>query len=392
VRQQDRVTGHAVRAMYLYCGMADVARETGDATLTAALEKLWTHLYTKLLYVTGGIGSSRHNEGFTFDYDLPNETAYCETCASVALAFWAHRMLHLTGESRFADVMERSLYNAAVAGVSLDGRHFFYANPLAVLPAASQGAAEHVASERQEWFGCACCPPNVARLLASVSQYAYSVSPDAAWVHLYAQSEATLMVRGKPVRLQQKTRFPWAGEITLRVQPEAALKFVLALRLPGWCGRFTLQVNGRKVTPKIVKGYAQVDRVWQPRDVVRLSLEMPVVRLEAHPKVRMNTGRVALQRGPLVYCVEQVDNGADLNDLAIPRDARFTVRFEKELLGGVAALYTTATRRRREPWEDESLYRPGPTPRRRMRLKAVPYAVWGNRGPGEMLVWINQGT
>ncbi len=388
VRQQDRVTGHAVRAMYLYCGMADVAVETGDASLIAALEKLWTHMSSKLLYVTGGIGSSRQNEGFTFDYDFPNETAYCETCASIALAFWAQRMLHLTGQGRFADVLERALYNATLSGVSLDGRKFFYANPLAVLPDASKGVGENVAAERQEWFGCSCCPTNIVRLLASAGQYFYSENDDTAFVHLYAQSDADLRLGGRRVRLQQRTRFPWAGKVALRVSPETPAEFALALRIPGWCGRFILSVNGKRLKPAVVDGYARITRTWRAGDTVRLELNMPVLQMEAHPNIRMNCGRVALQRGPLVYCLEEADNGTELNDLALPRRARFTTRFEKDLLGGVTALYTRATRRRPEAWADGTLYRPAPTPRRTVRIKAVPYCVWGNRSPGEMLVWL----
>lgn len=392
VRELDRVDGHAVRAMYLYCGMADVAQETGDASLIAALERLWEHMSAKLLYVTGGIGSSRHHEGFTFDYDLPNETAYCETCASIALAFWAHRMLQLTGQGRFADVMERALCNATLSGVSLDGRRFFYANPLAVLPEASRGAAGHVAAERQEWFGCACCPPNIARLLASAGQYFYSEADDTAFVHLYAESEADLRLGDRRVRLRQRTKFPWAGRIDLRVTPEAPAAFTLALRIPGWCRRFTLAVNGKRLPrPAVAGGYARLARTWRAGDTVRLELDMPVVQLEAHPKVRMNTGRVALQRGPLVYCLEEADNGTELNDITLPRHARFTARFEKDLLGGVVAVYARAARRRPEPWAGGALYLPAPTPRRTVRIKAVPYCAWGNRGPGEMLVWIPQG-
>ncbi len=388
VRELDHLTGHAVRAMYLYCGMADVARETGDKALTSALRKLWSHMSTKLLYVTGGIGSSKHNEGFTFDYDLPNETAYCETCASVALVFWAHRMAHLTGDGHFIDIMERALYNAAIAGVSLDGRKFFYANPLAVIPEASKGGAQHVAPERQEWFGCACCPPNIARLLASVGQYVYSTDGRTLFAHLYAQGDADLEVGGQRVRLRQKTRFPWDGCIVLRLGLDAPAAFKMALRVPGWCRRFTLTVNGKRIRPRVEKGYAHIPRTWSNGDTIRLVLEMPVMQLEAHPGVRMNCGRVALQRGPLVYCVEQADNGPDLNDLTLPRDARFTARFEKDLLGGVVALYAKASRRRMEPWADGALYRPAPTPRRTVRLKAVPYCTWGNRGLGEMLIWL----
>ncbi|MFZ4397910.1 MAG: glycoside hydrolase family 127 protein, partial [Kiritimatiellia bacterium] len=338
VREQDQVVGHAVRAMYLYCGMADVARETGDATLLPALRKLWKHVTHTRMYVTGGIGSSRLNEGFTFDYDLPNETAYCETCAAVGLVFWAHRMLLLTGDGDYADVMERALYNNVLSGVSLDGRRFFYANPLAVYPAASKGAADNVAAERREWFGCACCPPNIARLIASVSQYFYSEGERAASIHLYAQGEAELHVAGQTVRLRTATQYPWDGAIRMNLTMERVARFTLALRIPGWCAKFSLAVNGKAVRVKPLKGYVRVARNWQDGDSVQLTLAMPVLQVEANPKVRMNCGRVALQRGPLVYCLEQADNGAELNDITLPAAAKFKPEFVKTLMGGVVVL------------------------------------------------------
>lgn len=286
-------------------------------------------------------------------------------------------------------MLERALCNATLGGVSLDGRKFFYANPLAILPEASKGAGENVAAERQEWFGCSCCPTNIARLLASAGQYFYSESEETAFVHLYAQSDADLQLGNRRVRLRQRTRFPWSGKIALRVSPEAPAEFALALRIPGWCGRFTLAINGKRLTkPAAVNGYVRLTRTWKAGDTVSLDLDMSVRQLEAHPKIRMDCGRVALQRGPLVYCLEEVDNGTELNDVALARNARFTARFEKDLLGGVVALHARATRRRPETWADGTLYRPTPTPRQAVRIKAVPYCAWGNRGPGEMLVWL----
>lgn len=392
VREQEQITGHAVRAMYLYCGMADVAQETGDAALLTACRRIWDHLHTKQIYVTGGIGSSKHNEGFTFDYDLPNETAYCETCASVALAFWNHRLLQLTGAGCYADSLERSLYNAALSGVSLDGRRFFYANPLEVSLEAAKGAADHVAPVRQEWFGCACCPPNIARLMASVGQYFYSEAADTLSVHLYAQGDATLQVAGQQVRLQQTTRYPWAGAVTLRVNPEKPAAFTVALRIPGWCSRHTLTLNGKAIRATVENGYVRLSRTWQRQDTIKLTLDMPVLRLEAHPHVRMDCGRVALQRGPLVYCLEAADNGPDLNDIQLSATARLTPVFKPDLLGGVTVLRGKGWRRQPEAWSDGSLYRTKPTPRRPVAVTAVPYCVWGNRGPGDMLVWLHQTT
>jgi len=391
VREQEEVVGHAVRAMYLYCGMADVARDAGDASLLPPLRRLWAFLTGKRMYVTGGIGSSRHNEGFTFDYDLPNEAAYCETCASVGLVFWAHRMLQLTGEGEFADVMERALYNGCLSGVSLDGRRFFYGNPLAVYPAAAQGAHEHVTGVRQEWFGCACCPPNIARLIASVGQYFYSESDKTAWVHLYAQGETDLHVAGQTVRLRTDTQYPWDGAIRMKLATDRAVRFTLALRIPGWCSKFSLTVNGKTLRAKATNGYLRVERRWQAGDTVKLTLAMPVLQVEANPKVRMNCGRIALQRGPLVYCLEQADNGAELNDLVLPESAKFKPVFVKTLMGGVVVLRGRALRRCPQDWKDGALYRMAPAKRQAVSVTAVPYAVWGNRAPGEeRLVWMSR--
>jgi DUF1680 family protein len=390
VREQKEVVGHAVRAMYLYCGMADVAKEAGDVSLLPALRRLWSYLTSKRMYVTGGIGSSGRNEGFSFNYDLPNETAYCETCASVGLVFWAHRMLQLTGEGEFADVMERSLYNGCLSGVSLDGRRFFYANPLAVYPAASRGAGENVAAARQEWFGCACCPTNIARLIASVGQYFYSEKDDAAVVHLYAQGDAELHVAGQTLRMHTTTRYPWDGKVTMLLNLESAARFTLALRIPNWCPKFSLAVNDKPVRAKAAGGYVRVERRWQTGDRVKLTLAMPVLRMEANPKVRMDCGRVALQRGPLVYCFEQKDNGCELNDITLSATGRFTPVFVKGQMGGVVVLRGQALRRRPQDWKDGPLYRMAPSMRRRVAVTAVPYCVWGNRAPGqEMLVWMH---
>jgi DUF1680 family protein len=392
VREQEEVTGHAVRAMYLYCGMADVARETGDTSLLPALRKLWRHLTTRRMYVTGGIGSSRQNEGFTFDYDLPDETAYCETCASVGLVFWAHRMLQLTGEGEYADVMERVLYNAFASGVSLDGRRFFYANPLAAYPTAGRNAHEQVAAARREWFGCACCPPNLARLMASVGQYFYSETTTTVFVHLYAQGAAELRVAGQTVRLRTITRYPWHGGIRMRITPERPARFTLALRIPDWCPSFALTVNGNSVRTRSARGYVRLARRWQAGDALELTLAMPVMQVEARPKVRMNCGRVALQRGPLVYCFEEMDNGGELRDLTLPATATFRPVCLKGQMGGVTVLRGEALRRPPGAWPSDTLYRFVPTARRRVPVTAVPYCVWGNRSPGrEMLVWMNRG-
>ena len=311
VREQGQVTGHAVRGMYLYSAMADLAALTHDAGLQSACEKLWHHLTSAQMYVTGGVGGFAANEGYGADFDLPNETAYSETCAAIGLVFWASRMLQSDCDSRYADVMERALYNGVLSGVSLDGTQFFYENPLA-----SMGS-----HHRQDWFGCACCPPNLARLLASLGQYVYSHSETDLAVHLYVQSQTELAVAGQAVTLSQMTEYPWQGQVTLSVSPAAPAKFRLRLRLPSWCRTPELSLNGIAVALEIVRGYAVLEREWLTGDTVTLSLPMPVERVYASPQVAADLGRTALQRGPIVYCLESTDNGPDLDSLALSPDA-----------------------------------------------------------------------
>jgi DUF1680 family protein len=376
VLEQDRVVGHAVRAMYLYSAMADLAAETDDGPLLEACRRLWRDLNGKRLYVTGGLGPSADNEGFTTDFDLPNETAYAETCASVGLVFWAYRMALLEGNGAYADVMELALYNNALSGLSLDGERFFYDNPLA-----SRG--NH---HRWTWHRCPCCPPNIARLVASLGSYVYSMAPGELAVHLYAESAASLEVEGVAVRVKQTTDYPWDGAITIALDPVAEVEFTLRLRLPGWCRSAELAVNGQQVDTKAVaeQGYACLRRRWRSGDVVSLRLAMPAERVYAHPDVVADQGRVALKRGPLVYCIEAVDTPLP-HRLTLPRDEAVTACFEPGLLGGVATLNGTALAI--EPANDV-LYRTAPWVRRRVPFKAVPYHLWDHRDAGEMLVWL----
>jgi len=388
VREQKEVVGHAVRATYLYSGMADVAMETGDGTLLAALRRLWKNLAERRMYITGGIGPTARNEGFTFNYDLPNESAYAETCAAIGLVFWAHRMLQLDPDARYADVMERALYNGVLSGVSQDGKAFFYANPLAVFPKEIEGAPSHLAATRQPWFGCACCPPNVARLLASFGQYVYAMRGRELWVHLYAAGSVACRFNGVSVVLHQKTDYPWNGEVRFTVEPDKPAAFTLALRIPGWCRGAKLRVNGKPAGLKAVtrKGYARIKRQWQPGDALDLTLPMPVQRVRAHANVRANLGRVALQRGPLVYCLEEADNGPGLDRIVLPDSAALrTVR--KDILGGIVVLTAPA---RKVAADGGALYRTDQPKARPHRITAVPYCLWNNRKPGEMLVWIRE--
>lgn len=406
VRKQTTVEGHAVRAMYLYSGMAAVAAETGDASLLKACRTLWQNMAERRMYVTGGIGSSAKGERFTFDYDLPNEEAYTETCAAIGLVFWARRMLNLEPDRRYADIMERALYNGVLSGVALDGEHFFYSNPLAMYPPNHhflrriEQPDRHTTPTRQQWFWCACCPPNIARLLASFGEYLYSVNPREVYIHLYVQSRAEMTIAGEFLTLVQKTDYPWDEKIKIIIQSPAnsstsekkKINFTLALRIPAWCRNPGLRVNGKTIRISIsTSGYLRLARDWQWGDEIELLLPMPVEEIEAHPRVRHNCGRAALQRGPLVYCLEEIDNGPDLNDIALMKNPHWKVRFERRLLGGIPVIMGQAVRRSGKTWKNR-LYQPVQSSYEKRIVKAVPYCLWNNRGEGEMLVWIRKNT
>jgi DUF1680 family protein len=393
VRRQKEAVGHSVRALYLYSGMADVAVETGDAELLAACKRLWKSVTHRRMYVTGGVGSTSNGEAFTFDYDLPNETAYAETCASIALVFFAHRLLQTEADHEYADVMERALYNGVLSGISLDGKKFFYANPLAVLPEALKSGKAHIAPTRSEWFGCACCPPNIARLIASLGQYVYSQTTSSIYIHLFVSGQAKILLSDQEVTLTQKNKYPWEGKVEIGVAPKAPAVFTVAVRIPEWCRQWRLQVNGRHLTAdySLRKGYVKIRRRWRTNDRIVLTLSMPVERVDAHPSVGQNRGRIALQRGPVVYCLEEADNGRNLNDLHLPRDSALSVKQGASgLLQGIPIITGKALRVDRRGW-DGHLYRTTGSRHQSCRIKAVPYFIWANRGAGEMLVWIRQG-
>jgi DUF1680 family protein len=381
VREQDQVVGHAVRAAYLYSAMADLAAEDGDAALLAACERLWQHLTTKRMYVMGGIGTSKQNEGFTSDYDLPNESAYAETCAAIALVFWAQRMLQIDCDRRYADVLELALYNAVLSGGSLDGTRFFYDNPLA-----SDGT-----HHRQEWFTCPCCPPNLARIFASLGAYVYAQSADEAVVHLYVQSAARLDLGGQAVTLRQETSYPWDETVALRVSTPGPATFGLRLRVPAWCRAPRLMVNGaaQDLAGALERGYACIRRTWQDGDVVTLELPMPAERVYAHPEIRADVGSAALRRGPLVYCLEQADHDVPLHRILLPANTDLAAHFEPELLGGVVVLEGDARALSDSGW-DGTLYRATPPDARPCRLRAIPYYAWDHRAPGPMTVWVHE--
>jgi DUF1680 family protein len=392
IRQQTTVEGHAVRAMYMCCGMADVTRETGDDELFEVCQRLWQNLTLRRMYITGGIGSTSIGEAMTFDYDLPNDTMYTETCASVGLVMFAHRMLKMEADRQYADVMEQALYNILLSGMSLDGTHYFYVNPLEVWPEACEKSPikKHVEPVRQKWYACACCPPNLARLLTSLGQYIYTIKAASLFVHLYISGEATADIEGHSIRITQHTNYPWDRRISITLGMEQDTHVIFGLRIPGWCREAHLMINGEEVelNEQIVKnGYAQINRTWQNGDRIELNLVMPVELIQAHPQVRANAGKVALKRGPIVFCLEEVDNGSNLSALVLPQDAKLTAAADDQLLGGTVVITGDAFRIDESTW-DETLYRPAATRLKPITIKAVPYGLWGNRTPGEMIVWL----
>jgi uncharacterized protein len=397
VREQSQAVGHAVRAVYMYSAMADLARLTGDAELLEACRRLWSNVTRKQLYITGGIGSTHHGEAFTFDYDLPNDTVYAETCASIGLIFWAHRMLQAECRSEYADVLERALYNNVLGSMSQDGKHYFYVNPLEVWPEASMNnpGRKHVKPVRQPWYGCSCCPPNVARLLSSLGKYIYSVRDNTLYTHLYIGSEWRAELKGEAagsVRIEQKSGLPWNGSVSMTVHPSdgSGMPFKLALRIPAWVSDSpSLSVNGQQSDYDVEDGYAIIDRSWRADDTVEWRLPMEARRIEARPELRGNAGKVAIERGPLVYCVEEADNGRPISSLALSPHAPLRERFDAALPGGAVAVETEGTTANEagDPWGDE-LYRPAQSTAKPVTVRAVPYFMWGNRTAGEMAVWI----
>jgi uncharacterized protein len=390
VVDQTEAVGHAVRATYMYSGMADVAALTGDAGLLKAGDTIWTNLVNKKLYITGGIGATGRGEAFGSDYELPNMTAYNETCASIGNDYWNHRLFLLHGDAKYIDVMERTLYNGLISGVSLDGKAFFYPNPL-------ESAGQHA---RSPWFGVACCPGNITRFLASVPGYVYARrGGDTLYVNLFAAGTATIdLGAGRTIAVRQETRYPWDGLVTLSIDPEQARALTIKVRIPGWARnepvpsdlyRFLdknteavhLKVNGREIPLSLDQGYADVSRTWKPGDTIELMLPMPVRRIVAHERVEADRGRVALQRGPIVYAAEWPDN-ADrrVRNLVLADSTPLASQFRSDLLGGVHIVTGRALALAYDAR--------GAVTKKEQDFVAIPYYAWANRGRGEMLVWL----
>lgn len=389
VLEQTEAVGHAVRATYMYSGMADVAALTGDASYVRAIDRIWENVVSKKLYITGGVGATGAGEAFGANYELPNMSAYNETCAAIGNDFWNHRLFLLHGDARYIDVMERTLYNGLISGVSLDGKSFFYPNPL-------ESNGQHA---RSPWFGVACCPGNITRFLASAPGYVYAYRGDAVYVNLFVASTTDIKLdSGRTIHLTQETRYPWDGAVKIAVDPERGGTFTVKVRIPGWAQdaplpsdlyRFadrvrdqaTLKVNRKPVPLVLDKGYVALTRNWKKGDLVELSLPMPVRRVVANERVAADRGRVALQRGPIVYCAEWPDNpGKHVRNLMLPDDAPLAAEFTPGLLNGVVVVRSKAV--------SLAYDAAGKVTRNTQDFTAIPYYAWANRGRGQMLVWL----
>lgn len=387
VLQQDEAVGHAVRAAYMYSGMADVAALTGDKGYVDAIDRIWENIVTKKLYITGGIGASSNGEAFGQNYDLPNMSAYCETCAAIGNVYMNYRLFLLHGDAKYFDVLERTLYNGLISGVSLDGGGFFYPNPL-------ESVGQH---QRQPWFGCACCPSNICRFIPSVPGYVYAVHENAVYVNLFMSNEAEIKVNGKKVMLRQTTAYPWSGDIMVDVTPKTKQDFTLKVRIPGWVQSqvlpgdlysyadkknlaYQVKVNGQPVMGKPEKGYISITRGWKKGDQVEVHFDMEPRIVKAHPAVEADRGRVAVERGPLVYCAEWPDNDFSIFSLLLGKNPNFNLVRKPDLLLGIDQLVTHA--------QSLSFNGDGKLEVRDVKLTLIPYYAWAHRGSGDMAVWL----
>lgn len=394
VREQKKAVGHAVRAMYMYTAMADLASETNDKSLIDAVKTLWKDVTECQMYITAGVGSNGSGEAFSFDYDLPNDEAYAETCASVGLVFWAQKMLKIQPDSKYSDIIEKAIYNGTISGISLNGKRFFYVNPLEVFPEACKKRLDKadVAVERQKWFGCACCPPNISRLIASIGKYIYTIKDDdTIYVHLYIGNTTDFKIKGQNLVLSQSCNYPWDGNIKITVSTSVSINITLAMRIPGWCENAEVKLNDTLIdcSSSTENGYVMINRTWNDGDCVEMIFPMEVEKMHANPCVREDAGRIAIQRGPVVYCLEEEDNGTNLSDISISKDSSLKASFNAELLGGIMEITGQGEKSDIDNLKNV-LYSKSSFKRHKVNIKAVPYFAWANRKPGEMLVWIRE--
>ena len=386
VTEQTKAVGHSVRAAYMYTGMADVAALTGNMEYIKAIDTIWKDVVDTKLYITGGIGAAGGHEGFGGHYELPNMTAYCETCASIANILWNHRMFLMYGDAKYIDILERTLYNAALSGISMDGDRFFYPNVL-----------ESLGHSRSPWFGCACCPSNVARFIPSVPGFAYAHKDKDLYVNLFIGGNAVIETAGNKVKITQQTHYPWRGDVRITVEPEQEDTFAVFVRIPGWAQnqpipsdlykfvkriseQASVKVNGKSVPVVLNKGYARIERKWQKGDTIEVNLPMPVRRVFSHPKVLTNEGKVALQRGPVVYCLEGPDNDGKVLDMYIPDNAELNTEIRPDLFNGVVTI-TGQARTSKRTLDGRVI------PDSEKPFVAIPYYAWAHRGRARMTVW-----
>jgi uncharacterized protein len=397
VLEQEEAVGHAVRFTYMAAGMTDIAALFGDPDYLRADSQLWENVVGKKMYLTGGIGSRHDRERFGDAYELPNLTGYLETCASIGMAFWNHRMFLLTGDAQYLDVMERVMYNGVLSGVSLGGDRFFYSNPLE-----SDGKYRFNQGQlgRAPFFNVACCPGNISRFLPSVPGYVYATNGDALYVGLFISGSAKLELDGRPVIIKQDTRYPWDGAVKILIEPERPGVFTVNVRIPGWAqgkpvptdlyryadaatGMISLKVNGAPVPVKVEKGFVALQRTWKKGDAIDLDLRTPVRRVAAHESVKDDAGKVAFERGPVVYCAEAADNGAGVLNLSVADDVPFTPEFRADMLGGIVVLKGKAA-------AVTSRTDGSPSSEKDQDIVLIPYYAWANRGAGEMAVWLKK--
>lgn len=393
VNQQDEAEGHAVRAGYLYSAIADVAALTGDDSLLAAIDKIWNNMVDKKFYVQGGVGALGDGERFGGNYELPNATAYNETCAAIANVYWNQRMFQLHGDTKYIDVLEKSLYNGLISGIGLDGKSFFYTNAMQVT---DYDRPKGLEATRSGWFECSCCPTNLTRLIPSVPGYMYAQQQDKLFVNLFINSEATLSVNDKPVQVIQENNYPWDGNLTFTINPKSALDFTVMMRIPGWAQnqavpstlyafqqpsaeKIVIKINRAPVDYNMQNGYAVLTRKWKKNDKIEILLPMEIKRVVANEKVKDDIGKTALQRGPLMYCAEWKDNDGHVSNYILPDNVQFTTEFKPDLLNGVMTLKTQLPKVNISGTNQVSTSV--------QSFTAIPYYSWANRGEGEMMLW-----
>lgn len=391
VRKQKTAEGHAVRANYMYSAMADLACEYEDDRLKAACENLWDNMVHKRMYITGSVGSSGILERFTTDYDLPNASNYSETCASIALAMFGKRMADMEKDASYMDAVERALYNTVLSGIAMDGKSFFYVNPLEVWPAncIPRTSMEHVKPVRQKWFGVACCPPNITRTLASLGQYVYFQEKDQIYVNLYIANETEVQIGGNPFKITLEGNFPWENNLRFTVDGESESEGMIAFRVPSYAKNFCILHNGQKVEIKTEKGYTKIAGKFS-HEIFEISFEAPAVFVHANPQVRADAAKTAVVKGPLVYCLEEADNGDDLSALLIDTAQTPEEIYDDQLLGGCSVVHISGRKISGEGWNEHVLYQEKPVSLEDVKLTLVPYCYWGNRKAGEMLVWMKE--